>query len=173
MTDAFQLLEDEHAFISRVLDALTHAIQRDLPFAYYADAVAFLSGYADGWHHAKEEAILFRYLEEHGMPRDYGPLGVLLSEHDYGREQVAALAQAVKTGEREGLVAPLESYVALLREHIHNEDHVLYPMGRALLTPDEIEAMGAEFDAVPEPEPSLAALVELGERLIGEAEVPV
>jgi len=173
MTDAFQLLEEEHQFISRVLDALAHAVQRDLPLAYYAEAVRFLADFADGWHHAKEEAILFRYLEEHGMPRDYGPLGVLLSEHDYGREQLASVSDAVAAGTRGDVLKPLESYVALLREHIHKEDHVLYPMGRALLTPQEIEAMGVEFDAVPEPKPTLAALREMGERLITEAGVSV
>ena len=46
--------------------------------------VDFIRGYADAWHHAKEEEHLFPALFLAGMPRDAGPVAVMLHEHGIG-----------------------------------------------------------------------------------------
>jgi hemerythrin-like domain-containing protein len=43
-----------------------------------------LGWYADRQHHVKEEDLLFLELEKKGMPRDGGPVGVMLMEHQFG-----------------------------------------------------------------------------------------
>ena len=172
MTDPFQVLEQEHQLISRVLDALAQALERPLPMDFYDRAVRFLDVYATQWHHAKEEDILYRYLIEHGMPRDYGPLGVVLEEHDYGDRHIAAMRDQVERGDLEGLRAELRTYVEQMRKHVTAEDDLLLPMGRAMLTPDEIQEVADLFDEVPEPEPSLKHWEDLAMRLLADAEVP-
>ena len=172
MTDPFQVLEQEHRLISRVLDALAKAVEQDMPLDYYERAVTFIEGYATVFHHAKEEHILYRYLLEHGMPRDYGPLGVVLEEHDYGDEHIANMRKQLAAEDRAGLIETVKVYVTLLRQHVATEDDLLLPMGRAMLTEEEIAEVAARFDALPDPDPSVEHWTAVAERLETEVEVP-
>lgn len=172
MSDPFQVLEHEHQLISQVLDALTHALQREMPLEYYGRAIEFLNVYGTQFHHAKEEDILYRYLMEHGMPRDYGPLGVVLEEHDYGDEHLAAMQAFLAAGDLPALVNEVRAYVELLRVHVQAEDDLLLPMGRAMLTTEEIAEVASLFAAVPDPEPSLEVWETMAATLLAEAEVP-
>ena len=106
------------------------------------------------------------------MPRDYGPLGVIVNEHDTGRHHVSAMRDRIASGDVEGLRRETLAYVALMRDHIHKEDTLLFPMGRALLTPEEIEEVSQTFKTVPEPVPSSAAFVESAEVLLAEVANP-
>jgi hemerythrin-like domain-containing protein len=103
-------------------------------------AVGFLRVFADKCHHAKEEGLLFPAMEIAGIPRERGPIGVMLAEHLEGRRQVEAMAKAVP-GIRRGdehaaaaFAAAARSYGDILAQHIAKEDRVLYPMADARLT---------------------------------------
>ena len=57
----------------------------------------YLTTYTDGCHNKKEEDHLFPLIERRGVPREDGPLAVMLSEHEQSRElltQLQASAQA-------------------------------------------------------------------------------
>ena len=90
--------------------------------------VDFFKMFVDRCHHAKEERHLFPALEKHGVPREGGPIGVMLSEHDEGRAHVRAIAASLpdlKSGRREVAAEigdRLLSYATLLRAHIDKED---------------------------------------------------
>ena len=172
MSDPFQVLEQEHRLISKLLDALAKAVERDMPLGYYERAVQFIAVYANEFHHAKEEDILYRYLIDHGMPRDYGPLGIVLEEHDYGDEHVAAMRAQLEAGDLPGLVETIKMYVELLRQHVATEDDLLLPMGRAMLTEEEVAEVAGRFEGVADPEPSLKHYEDLVEQLGAEVEVP-
>ena len=59
----------------------------------FKQGVDFIRNYADGWHHAKEEVHLFPALEAAGVPRDGGPVGVMLEEHVIGRSHVGVMTE--------------------------------------------------------------------------------
>jgi len=42
----------------------------------------FFKNFMDRYHHAKEEKHLFVMLNARGVPRDNGPLAVMLREHE-------------------------------------------------------------------------------------------
>ena len=170
--DPFEVLEHEHRLISRVLDALARAVERDMPLDFYARALEFLEIYATHFHHAKEEDILYRHLIENGMPRDYGPLGVCLEEHDYGDAHIATMRERLAARDLPALLEEVRAYVELLRAHVQTEDDLLLPMGRATLTAEEVAQLAEAFAAVPAPQPSAEAWEERAERLCAEAEVP-
>ena len=50
--------------------------------------IEFFIVFVDKCHHGKEEELLFPALEAIGVQRDGGPIGVMLSEHQQGREYV-------------------------------------------------------------------------------------
>lgn len=114
-------------------------------------AVDFIRVFADKCHHAKEEGHLFPEMEKAGIPRDRGPIGVMLSEHVEGRKHVAAMAGAIpgiRKGDRKAVgafAAGARGYGELLTQHIFKEDRILYPMADARLSPDQQESLEACF----------------------------
>lgn len=99
-----------------------------------ADCVTFIRQFADACHHGKEEDLLFPELEAAGMPRDRGPIAVMLHEHQQGRALATHMADSLDGARRgdERARAILENaargYIELIRGHIMKEDQVLFEM---------------------------------------------
>ena len=141
ITDA---LVQEHRLIKRMLDLLEHNAQLTAVGAYrnyrfYLDGIDFIRNYADRFHHAKEEDVLFEALVTNGMPREHSPVAAMLMEHDRGRAFVKAMEEAVRQaldgipGRDAVISANALAYVALLREHIDKEDGILYPLAERVI----------------------------------------
>lgn len=156
---ATEILVDEHRLIKKVLDWGEAEIARidagGRPDAEkLAQAVDFIRNFADRCHHAKEEGLLFKRLEERGMPSQGGPIAVMLHEHDLGRAHVRAVAAALEgaaRGEAAALATlreHLAGYIELLRAHIDKEDRILYPMADRLLGAADQAALLEEFARV-------------------------
>ena len=109
----------------------------------FRKGVDFIRAYADGWHHAKEEVHLFPALEAAGMPREGGPVGVMLHEHELGRAHVGAMADhldAAADGDASARATVVEhalAYADLLEGHIQKEDGILFNMADRMLPPSE------------------------------------
>ncbi len=158
-----QILVEEHEVISSVLDAVEAVLERggdEFPQEFFEKAFGFFPTFADKCHHAKEEAHLFPLLESRGVPRQGGPIGCMLKEHDQARAHVAAVRLALKlTAEGEGKARETvrreaSAYVAVLREHINKENTVLFPAGDYHLTAEDQDALvqafqGAEDGVLP------------------------
>lgn len=156
---ATDILMDEHRLIEQVLECLEDAALRledgeDISAEFFIDAAEFIQGYADGSHHRKEEDILFTAMTAKDMPGDFGPVGVMLSEHEEGRRLTAgflAAARALGDGDA-GAAAEIApnalGYVNLLREHIFKEDNVLYPMAEQLLDAADQQQMSRQFEQI-------------------------
>lgn len=126
---------EEHTYILRViacLPALVGALRegREGASDLAAQSLDFIRTYADQYHHAKEEDILFGYFQDNTEI-----LGVMMQDHRDGRSHVQAAARVLQGGDFEALGAHLDAYGQLLRGHIDREDHILYPwMDRSLST---------------------------------------
>ncbi len=156
---ATDVLRDEHRGVERMLAIVKAANRRleageEVPAGLYLSAVDFFRGFADGCHHAKEEEKLFPALEQRGMPREGGPIGVMLAEHEQGRAYVRAMAAAAERyaqGDRTAAPALVENgdgYVRLLRLHIAKENERLFPMADRLLPSAEQQHLVEEFEVI-------------------------
>lgn len=154
---AAQTLMNEHRVIERVLTALEIAAGRvkqgeEIRPAFFINAALFIKNYADGCHHHKEEGILFVAMNEAGMTSEGGPVGMMLAEHEQGREFTAAMKDAAEKwdkGDRSarGSVAHNAlGYVSLLRLHIQKEDTILFPMAERAIPPKGQEKVDADFE---------------------------
>jgi hemerythrin-like domain-containing protein len=153
---ATEILKNEHRVIEQVLSCLEALANRSLAAGRLdggsaRQALDFFRHFADGCHHSKEEKHLFPMLEARGFPREGGPTGVMLHEHDQGRRHVAGMADAI-AGAESGDVRALQefarhalTYVQLLREHIWKEDHRLFPMADQVLTGEAQERLLQSF----------------------------
>jgi hemerythrin-like domain-containing protein len=155
--DAIETLMDEHRLIEKAIDALV-AFSDEVRLKVTDDRaelgrfVTFIREFADGCHHGKEEDILFRAMIEAGFPRNGGPIAVMLLEHDQGRQHVAALkalsekAEPWTAEDRQRLADAAHGYANLLRQHIHKEDAILYPMAEQRLPPPLLERVGRDCE---------------------------
>jgi len=141
---ATALLSDEHRVIERVLGALEKLTEKSAIECLepWKKALDFIRNFADRCHHVKEEKVLFPALEEHGIPNEGGPIGVMLQEHEEGR----ALVRTFAAGDPATAVSAIRRFVLLLREHITKENEVLFPMSDQVLPPAEQAAMMSKFE---------------------------
>jgi hemerythrin-like domain-containing protein len=152
-------LKTEHRAIERMLAVLQMAAQRlddsePVRPGLFRDALDFVRNFADRCHHGKEEQNLFPRMEERGVPRVEGPLGVMLMEHDEGRDYVAAIADSIDAydgGDASAVRVIVENargYTGLLRDHIAKEDEVLFPMADRVLNSSDQREMEERFQRV-------------------------
>ena len=156
---ATDMLSEEHRVIERVLNSLERAarrLQEGQPVrpSFFLEAADFIKEFADGCHHRKEEGVLFEAMERAGVPRDGGPIGVMLIEHDQGRAHTRAMreaAQRLAVGDeaaRDEVAGNALAYVALLRQHIPKEDNILYPMAEMAIPPARHAQLLDDFEHV-------------------------
>ncbi len=156
---ALEDLVHEHRVIELVLkglEGLARRAEREhrLDRGQAEKALEILRNFADRCHHGKEERNLFRVLEARGVPREGGPLGVMLHEHDLGRSHLQEMGQALPAaaeGEAEAIhrfAQHAAAYAALLRQHIQKEDGVLYPMAERVLGEEDDARLLEAFDAI-------------------------
>jgi len=150
--DAIEFLKQEHRVIERVLDAVEQELaQRGVTPAFMWPALEFLAAFADGCHHHKEEEHLFPKLEERGVPRDGGPIGCMLSEHDTGRALMKHMRSnlvRIEAGDRSAadeFRSAATQYIEHLRQHIAKEDNALFVMAERLLSDADRSAMAGRF----------------------------
>ncbi len=157
--DPIKNLVNEHRNILAVLEsfdtfAATTVSSDHCDLAKLGRYVKFIREYADKYHHAKEEDILFLTMEEHGFSRQAGPLAVMLYEHEEGRKYVKFLLEAsqepqsLTEDERRAVANAIRGYTELLRSHIYKEDNILYPMANQNLPKEVYKIMTDKFDLI-------------------------
>jgi len=138
------ILQSEHRVIEQVMGCLEKIADQALAKGELDETSAqqgldFFQTFADGCHHGKEEHYLFPMMESRGFPRNGGPTGVMLHEHEEGRQHVRAMqaAAARQAGALRDFACHAHAYVDLLRQHIFKEDHRLFPMANQVFSPED------------------------------------
>lgn len=151
-----EVLRSEHQVILRVVNVLRRLVDRSrrgygFERAAFRSCGEFMRLFADACHHAKEEELLFPVLEGRGIPRDGGPIGVMLHEHRLARahtkEMIAALDQCERgePGAQDSCLQAAQSYIDLLTAHIDKEDNILFSMGDRVMGDDDQAALSGQF----------------------------
>src|SRR5262245_15061965 len=151
---ATELLSNEHRVIERVITVLqkltTKPVENSLDC--WRKALDFFNHFADQCHHFKEEQVLFPAMEERGIPKDGGPIGMMLMEHEEGRSYVRSMRAAISLVEtknqvaKEILIDKAKKYVRLMKDHIQKEDEVLFRIAADVIPADEQKALLRSFE---------------------------
>ena len=163
--EATDILKDEHRVIERVIAALEKAaeqLQTGEPVrpGFFLEAADFIKNFADGAHHKKEEGVLFIAMTESGVPVQGGPIGVMLAEHERGRQFTRSMREAalrLEQGDetaRDQIASSALGYAGLLRQHIYKEDNILFPMAERVISLDEQEKVNQSFELIAQQETS-------------------
>jgi hemerythrin-like domain-containing protein len=122
----------------------------------FQSGLEFIRAYADAWHHAKEEDQLFPAMEAAGMPREGGPIGVMLQEHVLGRSYVSRISEyldAAAKGDEDARIMVTRyalAYAQLLTQHIQKENNILFNIADQMFSPEEHEFLEKQYQlAIP------------------------
>ncbi len=148
-------LTDEHKGIIWMLEILGKVCDRlekgeKIPVEHLESILEFLQIFADKCHHGKEEGLLFPLLEEKGVPKEQGPIAVMLAEHDEGRSYIKGMKEGIEdykeNGKSEKIIQNGRGYIELLTNHIGKENTVLFPMADGMLSNEEDSGLLSEFE---------------------------
>jgi len=137
---------DEHQLILRYADLLElrleggdkNASQPNF-WSHLEQIRDFIREYADHYHHAKEENVLFEFLSKPGVLTHCNPLGQMMHEHTAGRDFVQGLSDAIQKEDLPSAVGNGLGWVELIRVHIYKEDHILYTFAEEGLSDQDKE----------------------------------
>lgn len=157
--NATQELRAEHDGILMMLRILDRICSRmdsgnSMDLKHLEGIVEFLRVFADRCHHGKEEDILFPAMEKAGIPRQGGPIGQMLHEHDRGRGCIQRMSDALEKmqggdeGPRSSFCEAAREYSDLLKNHISKENEVLFPMAEKHLPQGSLEGMTEDFEKI-------------------------
>ena len=126
MTNVTKVLSDEHKNILKFIEIMQEKVEK-WSKQQIEKAIFFIRNYADKFHHAKEEDILFKeFCKSENL--HCNPVEQMLFEHDEGRKFVKAMEEANEKGDKGKVEENARAYAELLQQHIFKEDNILYPM---------------------------------------------
>lgn len=156
-------LRKEHRLILSVLDCFEVALDEAAGSVCVSQDVmepfvTFFRGFADKCHHGKEEDRLFPALEKKGLPREGGPIGVMIQEHEQARLHVRTMTEhlaAADGGDSNAANLILEhgrQFIRLMHAHIDKEDHCLFGLADQLIQGDDLTELTVSYrDAEADP----------------------
>lgn len=155
--DVLDILSNEHGLIRRYLEEVTVAAEKmesgaRPPREFFDKAVEFARLFADRYHHFKEEYLMFVRMAQKRKGEIDAQLEALRHQHERGRGLIASIAERLGRYDQGDPIAAAEllenlaGYAALLKHHIHTEDHVFYPMARKELDAQEMAQLLDEFE---------------------------
>ena len=160
---AIEILVDEHDYILTMIEVAERILATDdyttLDLNHVDKIVDFIKNFADKYHHLKEEDILFVEMGKYGMPRDGGPIGVMLHEHDEGRSYIKSAELGIELFKKGDIGAFIQiqnnllSYCQLLTQHIGKENNILYPMAERMLPETIVNDIRSQFEQINESTP--------------------
>jgi len=141
-------LVDEHVLIKRWIALIPKVVENldvesEEGRRLILEGIDMIRSYADKYHHAKEEDILFKYFDE-----DADIIKVMHEDHTHGRSLVKEMLAALDKRDAKTIAANLMAYRELLTEHIRKEDEILYPWMDNQLSTRQVGELFSKFDEV-------------------------
>jgi hemerythrin-like domain-containing protein len=145
----------EHGVLKRVLLVYGESIRRldageELPPEALADSARIIRSFIEDYHEKLEEDFLFPRFRKANTLVDL--VDVLLAQHRAGRRLTDTVLrnstlQAIRNpGNRRLLADSLRAFIRMYGPHEAREDTVLFPVFRKIVTGNEYDALGEQFE---------------------------
>lgn len=152
-----EILRQEHEAILialKILEQICEKLESEKAVnpKHVDEILEFISVFADQCHHGKEETLLFPAMEKAGIPREGGPICVMLMEHEMGRNYIKGMREAWKNYQCGNKKAAstfgchAAEYISLLTNHIDKENQCLFPMAEGRLASEVQKKLVEEFE---------------------------
>ena len=147
-------LMQEHGVLNRILLIYDHCrIQlinkATFPLEAINNAAGIVRSFVEDYHEKQEENYLFpRFRKANQLT---GLVDVLLRQHQAGRNLTDQIMQLAKTSSRtdnenQQLIQALITFNDMYRPHEAREDTVLFPAFRKIVSRNEYDSLGEEFE---------------------------
>ncbi len=145
----------EHGVLKRILMIYRECIRRldsnqDLPPEPLADSAAMIRSFIEDYHEKLEEDFLFPRFRKANQCVDL--VDVLAKQHQAGRKltdttsRLANLSSLKNSEDKKVLVDSLKTFIRMYEPHEAREDTVLFPALRKIVTANEYDALGEDFE---------------------------
>lgn len=142
-------LMQEHAVLERILliyEEVSRRIDEQTPFdpALLTSAAGIIRRFVEDYHEKQEEEFVFPRLQKAG--REVELVGVLLHQHQRGRQLTDDIMRRVQSGVTPELSPLLRSFVRMYRPHAAREGSVLFPAFRDVVGRSGYGELGDQFE---------------------------
>ena len=145
----------EHGVLKRVLLVYAESIRRldageEPPPEVLSDAAKIIRSFIEDYHEKLEEDFLFPRFRKANSSVEL--VDVLLAQHRAGRRvtdttlRLSTLQAMRDPSERRTLADSLRSFVRMYEPHEAREDTVLFPAFRKIVSGNEYDALGEQFE---------------------------
>lgn len=148
-------LMQEHGLLNRVLliydTCKIHLINKEnFPKEALLNSANIIRTFVEDYHEKQEENYLFPRFQKANQLTDL--VNTLLQQHKAGRiltDQIIQLSSVVTITDTENqkLIQLLNSFNTMYRPHEAREDTILFPAFRKLVSKNEYDSLGEEFEA--------------------------
>lgn len=149
-----ELLMRDHETTERVFEAGERILEAPVPDPLLVQKLLdYFVGYVEACHNRKEEDHLFPLIEKRGIPRQGGPLAVMLMEHEQSKQVLSQLKTtgadyvAGKSEALDPLRAVYAQYIDLLKNHFWKENDILYPLAQRVMAQADGDAVVVGIEA--------------------------
>jgi hemerythrin-like domain-containing protein len=140
------ILREEHDKVLGVLDKLEKDLE-DKDVKTSEDDIRRLEEEFDKHSLNKEEKVLFPKIEKF-IPREGGPTGMMIMEHQDVVESIKNFKEAIKKGNFEELNESGSHIINLLRQHIDKENNILFMMANMHLDETQKKSILEKFEEI-------------------------
>lgn len=145
----------EHGVLNRILLIYEEAARRlrageGFDAAVLASSASVIRSFVEDYHEKLEEDYLFPRFEKARKLTDL--VGVLRAQHQAGRRLTDQVRQLAVPGTRKDpsasrrLETALHAFIRMYRPHEAREDTVLFPALRSIVSANEYDSLGEEFE---------------------------
>ena len=150
MHDSIKLLFEEHSIIVNAIDVARQAgslIGKD--DEQYERTVRkliqFFRQYADGFHHHKEEEILFPEMAKKNELLGEGVIKEMFEHHEDFREMIKGIEKFLDAKEYSSAQLQLKLYTEALLDHIAVENDEVFQMAESIFDEKELDRINFRF----------------------------
>jgi len=147
-SQAIKMLFDEHDIILDAIERVETLLEREDLSAQSETLtwfITFFREYGDGYHHHKEEDILFSLLSEKDPMLATGIVDELAEHHELFRNSLRQLQQHLSDKKFDAVRKAFGQYLSLLKDHIAAENDELFVAAEQLLNDREKESLYFSF----------------------------
>ena len=147
-------LMQEHGVLNRILLVYDNCKiklvnKESFPIEAIANAANVIRTFVEDYHEKQEENYLFPRFKKANQLTDL--VDILLTQHQAGRritDQIIQLTKSTSRSDTENqqLIQALTSFNNMYRPHEAREDTVLFPAFRKIVSSNEYDSLGEEFE---------------------------
>jgi hemerythrin-like domain-containing protein len=153
MNNPLEILYGEHEIIKSALGITKTLKELSIKKTEeYEDTVrrllVFFRGFADEYHHFKEEQILFPEMARKNELLAEGIIKEMNDNHEDFRKMLSNIEEFLNIKNYSSAQAELEKYTELLLDHIAVENEEVFQVADSLFNSDELEKIGFRFQDI-------------------------